>query len=148
MTEPGAGDSPPPPQDLRVRLGLPADAAAVGLARIVVTGAARQAGLDADRVEDLRIAVSECATAAVAAASGPTRVQLAFGVEDGAFVLCVSPAPVLATPLDDDDEQWAVLLVDDLADTVERADGELLLRFSIPDAAPTATAPDRAGAAG
>ncbi|HWB72960.1 MAG TPA: ATP-binding protein [Egibacteraceae bacterium] len=50
-----------------VELRLPADVHYVSLARLVVTAAARQAGMSDDRVEDLKIAVSEATTNAIVA---------------------------------------------------------------------------------
>ncbi|MDP8970687.1 MAG: ATP-binding protein [Actinomycetota bacterium] len=68
-----------------VELRLPADVQYVGLARLVVTAAARQAGMTAERVEDLRIAVSEATTNAIAA-------HRRHG-QDLPVVLCFGPSP-------------------------------------------------------
>lgn len=76
-----------------VELHLPPDVQYVGLARLVVCAAARQAGMNGERVEDLRIAVSEATTNAVVAQghvgqSAP--VVLRFGAtEDGTFEVTV-----------------------------------------------------------
>ena len=48
-----------------VELRVPPDAQYVGLARLVVTTAARQAGMSNDRIEDLKIAVSEATANAI-----------------------------------------------------------------------------------
>src|SRR3712207_2212486 len=50
-----------------VELRVPASAQYVGLARLVVTAAARQAGMTNDRLEDLKIAVSEATANAIQA---------------------------------------------------------------------------------
>lgn len=66
-------------------LCLPADVQYVGLARLVVCAAARIAGMDSDRVEDLRIAVSEATTNAIVAHRRAGRgepVMLRFGTDD------------------------------------------------------------------
>jgi len=50
-----------------VELRLPPDTQLVGLARLVVVSAARTAGLDDERIEDLRLVVSEAITNAMLA---------------------------------------------------------------------------------
>jgi serine/threonine-protein kinase RsbW len=65
-----------------VELRLPPDARYVSLARLVVTSAARQAGMGEARVEDLKVAISEAAANAIAAherARAETAVVLSFG---------------------------------------------------------------------
>ena len=71
-----------------VQLHLPPDVVYVGLARLVVTTAARQSGMDDARVEDLKIAVSEATTNAILAhqrAEADDPVVLCFGAQDGSF---------------------------------------------------------------
>ena len=65
-----------------VELRVPPDVQYVGLARLVVTAAARQAGMTNDRIEDLKIAVSEATANAIqshqrAGEDGP--ISLSFG---------------------------------------------------------------------
>lgn len=65
-----------------VELRIPPDVQYVGLARLVVTAAARQAGMTNDRVEDLKIAVSEATANAIQAhhRAGENRpISLVFG---------------------------------------------------------------------
>lgn len=65
-----------------VELHLPPDVAYVGLARLVVMVAARQAGMLDERLEDLKIAVSEATASAMHAQAGderPLPVVLSFG---------------------------------------------------------------------
>ena len=65
-----------------VELRVPPDVQYVGLARLVVTTAARQAGMSSDRIEDLKIAVSEATANAIAAhqrAGHDEAVSLVFG---------------------------------------------------------------------
>ncbi len=71
---------------LDVELRLPSDVQYVGLARLVVTVAARQAGMVDERVEDLKIAVSEATTNAIVAHqqfSSSSPVILRFGPTSG-----------------------------------------------------------------
>lgn len=49
----------------RVELQLPPEDAKVSLARLVVVTAARHAGMDTERLEDLRLVISEATTNAV-----------------------------------------------------------------------------------
>ena len=77
----------------RVELRLPPDDANVGLVRLVVVTAARQAGMDAERLEDLRLVVSEAATNALLShqrVDSAHPVTVAFEVNDGAFAVTVS----------------------------------------------------------
>jgi serine/threonine-protein kinase RsbW len=70
-----------------VELALPPDTRHVGLARLVVVAAARRAGMDEERIEDLRIAVSEAMTNAMhahLAARSEERVTVRFGPTDNA----------------------------------------------------------------
>ena len=65
-----------------VELRVPPSAQYVGLARLVVTAAARQAGMTNDRLEDLKIAVSEATANAILAheeMGGDRPVVLQFG---------------------------------------------------------------------
>lgn len=78
-----------------VELHLPPDVAHVGLARLVVTSAARQSGMDDGRIEDLKIAVSEATTNAILAhqrVDVATPVVLAFGASDGRFEVTIQDA--------------------------------------------------------
>lgn len=79
----------------QIELRLPADVRNVALARLVVTAAARQSGVDDDRVEDLRIAVSEAVTNAVEAhlrGAVAAPVVLRFGPAGGSFRVTVEDA--------------------------------------------------------
>ena len=69
-----------------VELRVPPDVQYVGLARLVVTTAARQAGMSNDRIEDLKIAVSEATANAITAhqrAGHDEAVTLVFGATGG-----------------------------------------------------------------
>lgn len=89
----------------QVELHLPPDVVYVGLARLVVTAAARQSGMDSARIEDLRIAVSEATTNAILAhqrveVSSP--VVLEFGPRDGQFQVTIQDTgPGFDPPSDD-----------------------------------------------
>ena len=112
-----------------VELRLPADVQYVGLARLVVTVAARQAGMADGRVEDLKIAVSEATTNAINAhrhAEGQAPVVLTFGpVGRDQFSVSIADA-ALDTQIEAGAvEDWApetplgVTLIRGLADDVE-----------------------------
>lgn len=77
-----------------VELQLPPDTQHVGLARLIVVTAARRAGMDEERVEDLRIAVSEATTNAIIAhqrEDSEERVALRFGATDeGEFQVTIA----------------------------------------------------------
>jgi serine/threonine-protein kinase RsbW len=78
-----------------VELRLPPDAALVGLVRLVVIAAARLAGMGGERVEDLKIAVSEAATNAIRAQSrrgSDDPVVIRFGRSGEAFAVTVAGA--------------------------------------------------------
>ncbi|QBI19324.1 ATP-binding protein [Egibacter rhizosphaerae] len=89
-----------------VELRLPPDVAYVGIARLVVTAAARRHGLDDARAEDLKIAVSEATTNAILAHQRVEEEQpivLAFGPEAGQFqVLIRDTGPGFEPPPPDD----------------------------------------------
>jgi serine/threonine-protein kinase RsbW len=76
-----------------VELKLPPDVQYVGLARLVVCAAARQAGMTGDRIEDLRVAVSEATTNAVTVqrrVDADEHVVLRFGQVGGTFEVTVA----------------------------------------------------------
>ncbi len=78
---------------MAIELHLPPALQYVGLARLIVCAAARQAGMNGERVEDLRIAVSEATTNAVIAqrrVDVGQPVVLRFGAERGAFEVTIS----------------------------------------------------------
>ena len=112
-----------------VELRLPADVQYVGLARLVVTVAARQAGMADERVEDLKIAVSEATTNAISAhrhAEGEAPVVLTFGpVGRDQFSVSIADAALDSHVTPGSVEDWAsdtplgVTLIRGLADDVE-----------------------------
>lgn len=95
-----------------VELHLPPDVVYVGLARLVVTTAARQAGMDDERVEDLKIAVSEATTNAMLThqRNGVDQaVVLAFGPHEQLFEVVIQdtgPGFDPPEPLDPDSRDW------------------------------------------
>jgi anti-sigma regulatory factor (Ser/Thr protein kinase) len=130
-----------------VELQLPRDAAYVGLARSIVTAGARLEGMPEERLEDLKIAVSEAAAHAVSAGAvdgGP--LLLAFGTHDGAFeVHILSGLAATGEGLG----EWPVVggmglrLIEGLADEVrfpEASRSQLVLRFTTPAATAGVTA--------
>jgi anti-sigma regulatory factor (Ser/Thr protein kinase) len=75
-----------------VELHLPPDARYVGIARLLMTVAARQAGMDDERVEDLKIAVSEAVTNAILHAfrdRDPGDVLVSGRVDRGRLIIAV-----------------------------------------------------------
>jgi serine/threonine-protein kinase RsbW len=130
-----------------VELQVPPDTRYVGLARLAVCAAARNAGLDQERTEDLRIAVSEATANAILAHQRQNTdrpVCLRFGVADsGAFVVTVAdcgPGFDPGSPRALEERDWTVegglgvTLIRGLADDVEFVRGEGMdvhLRFAI-----------------
>ena len=112
-----------------VELRVPPDVQYVGLARLVVTAAARQAGMTSDRLEDLKIAVSEAATNAIQAhqRAGETQpIVLSFGVRNGShFGVTITDAAPDVAPHSIGARNWTadgglgVTLIRGLADGVE-----------------------------
>lgn len=120
-----------------VELHLPPDVQYVGLARLVVTVAARQAGMADERVEDLKIAVSEATTNAIRAhlqAAQPGPVVLSFGLAPGdtfgVTIVDTGPGFDPLPPEAQDQREWTdesglgVTLIRGLADDVEFVRGE------------------------
>lgn len=120
-----------------VELHLPPDVRYVGLARLVVTVAARQAGMADERVEDLKIAVSEATTNAIKAhrqSAEPRPVVLSFGPtpQDSFGVTIIDtgpgfdPLPPEAQSVRDwtDESGLGVTLIRGLADEVEFVRGK------------------------
>jgi serine/threonine-protein kinase RsbW len=128
-----------------VELLLPPDTQHVGLARLVVVTAARRAGMDEGRVQDLRIAVSEATTNAILAhqrTSSSDRITLRFrDTGAGAFQVTITDAGSQAGPDSvqaSEDGAWpaegglGITLLEGLADEVEFVRGEgaaVQLRF-------------------
>ncbi|MDQ3344609.1 MAG: ATP-binding protein [Actinomycetota bacterium] len=130
-----------------VELRLPPDVAYVGLARLVVTVAARAAGLPGERIEDLKIAVSEAVANAVKShvrhgVSAP--IRLTFGTSNpGFFGVSVTDAGSGFDPTPPDADaarNWAmesglgVTLIRGMADAVDfrRDQGMVVhMRFSL-----------------
>ena len=130
-----------------VELQIPPDTRYVGLARLAVCAVARDAGLDEERTEDLRIAVSEATANAVLAHQRERTedpVCLRFGVaRGGAFEVSVAdcgpgfdPGEQVGTSEYDltDEGGLGVTLIRGLTDDVEfvrDAGMHVHLRFAI-----------------
>jgi len=129
-----------------VELHLPPDVRYVGLARLVVCAAARQSGMSDERIEDLRIAVSEATTNAVIAHQRVQRtlpVVLLFGASTAGFSVTVRDTGAGFEPTGPEDgpsRDWTsehglgVTLIRGLADEVEflRAAGTRVhMRFAV-----------------
>ncbi|MGH3922189.1 MAG: ATP-binding protein [Pseudonocardiaceae bacterium] len=114
----------------KIELQLPAHVQYVGLARLVVTAVARQAGMAAERIEDLKIAVSEATTNAIKSHQRHHREQspvvLQFGpTGNGSFQVTIADAGPGFDPLPTDRERdWTlegglgVMIIRELADDV------------------------------
>lgn len=97
----------------RIQLQVPPDDANVGLARLMVVTAARDAGMTPERLEDLRLVVSEATTNAVIShqrvqSTDPVTVAVDFG-DDGSFEVIVTdhgPGFQPPTPEDVDARDW------------------------------------------
>ena len=77
-----------------VRLDLPARPEYVGVVRLALSSLARYAGLDEERVDELKIAVSEVCTDIVAADAGD-RLTISWSADDGTVRIEVAgPSPV------------------------------------------------------
>ncbi len=69
----------------RVQLELPADTRFLHVVRLTAAGAAAEAGLDAEEVEDVKIAVDELTSVAIAAASPGADLRLRFTAQPGSL---------------------------------------------------------------
>lgn len=71
----------------RVKLELPAENRYLHIVRLTAAGAAVEAGLDAAEVEDVKIAVDELCSLALAATSSATDLLIEFATVDGGLVV-------------------------------------------------------------
>lgn len=121
-------------------LHLPRTVAYVGLVRLVVTSGARLAGLPDERLEDLKIAVSEAAAYAVTAGRDDrTPLVVAFGAHRGAFEVHVLDSSLFSNAkMPEALREWpdegglGLTLMEGLADEVvfpESSGSQLVLRF-------------------
>ena len=110
-----------------VRLELPAQPAFVGVARSVVAAVAGSLdGIDDDRLEDLRVAVSEACTNAIGAhahddAAVGGRVVLRCSVVDDRFEVVIEDSGAGLDPSalpDTDAGGWGLQLIEALVDSV------------------------------
>ena len=130
-----------------VELRVPPDARYVGLVRLVVTTAARQSGMSNDRIEDLKIAVSEATANAMnahASGGGERPVVLQFGPAGvDHFGVTIADAAVVQNTDEDaeaDDREWtaqgglSLTLIRGLADVVDLDGGSstsVHMRFAV-----------------
>ena len=125
-------------------LRIPAQPEYVGLARLVIAQAARQAGVTQDRVQDVKIAVAEALTLAVRAQAErgePAPVDVSFGATDEGFQVVVRGLDTTATAPDDIVDAGPVVLDTQLSftliegfteETSYAADGSsVCLRFAV-----------------
>ncbi|MEM7349212.1 MAG: ATP-binding protein [Acidobacteriota bacterium] len=89
-----------------VNLEVPADSRHLHVVRLTAAGAAAEAGLTAEEVEDVKIAVDELCSVFIAAASSGERIGLRFEAREEALVV------------EADGPDHGELEVDDLARTI------------------------------
>lgn len=102
-------------------LRIPPDPAYVGLARLVVALAARQAGVTDDRVQDVKIAVDEAVANAIRGqmsfgSSAP--IDVTFGATEMGFEVAVRALEGPSTPVDPAAEPGPHLVDPDLSLTI------------------------------
>jgi len=124
-----------------IRLDLPAQPAFVGVARSVVAAVAGSIeGIDDDRLEDLRVAVSEACTNAVAthgANDTEGRVVVRCAQGDGRFEVVIEDSGIGLDPTalpETDAGGWGLQLIEALVDTVtfrQAGDGGTAVELSI-----------------
>jgi serine/threonine-protein kinase RsbW len=125
-------------------LRIPPDPAYVGLARLVVALAARQAGVAAERVQDVKIAVAEAVANAVrtqASLQSSAPIDLSFGVTDVGFEVTVEAQEGPPTPVDPArepgpdlvDPELSFTIIEGLTDkmTHETGNARMCVRFVI-----------------
>ena len=86
-----------------VELSIPPRSVYVGVARLAVSSLARNAGLDEEAVDDLKIAVSEACTNAVEEVKGDDPISITWEEDGGRVVVVIGdrrPAFTDADPLD------------------------------------------------
>lgn len=137
-----------------VELQVPPDAQYVGLARLVVTAAARQAGMSNDRIEDLKIAVSEATANAIHAHQrdgenqpvslvfGPSgKNQFAVTIADAGHVSEEDTAEEIGARNWNSDSGLGVTLIRGLADVVDfEGDGGMSVHMRFDIGSPSASA--------
>ena len=102
-------------------LRIPPDPSYVGLARLVVAQAARQAGVADDRVQDVKIAVAEALANAIrqqAALESSAAIDLTFGATEVGFEVTVMAREGPATHADPATEPGAQLVDPELSFTI------------------------------
>ncbi|HSK97634.1 MAG TPA: ATP-binding protein [Euzebyales bacterium] len=125
-------------------LRIPPDPSYVGLARLVVAQAARQAGVADERVQDVKIAVAEALASAVrqqATLESSAPIDLTFGVTEVGFEVAVMAREGPATPVDPAaepgphlvDPELSLTIIEGLTDkmTHESDDSIVCVRFVV-----------------
>lgn len=110
-----------------VEMSIPAGTAYVGIIRLAIGSLARAAGFDEERIDDIRIAVSEACTNAVLAheeAGSTEAIRVAWNESDGSAVVAVEDRVAAAgdslSPLDS--QGFSTRMVMSLALLQEMAD--------------------------
>lgn len=91
----------------RVTLAVPAATDFLHIVRLTAAGAAAEAGLDAEEVEDVKIAVDELCSVAIAASGGDGLLSLVFVAAEGG--LRVEATIPMAAPMEVDEMGQAIL---------------------------------------
>lgn len=110
-----------------VLVSFPAETANISLARVNAAALAARADLPLDRLEDVRLAVDEAVTQAIAMSSAHSDVECRFLAQPGALDIQVSVATEQGQPPPTDTFGWTILaaLVDSAVATI--ADGTLTI---------------------
>ena len=123
----------------QMRIEVPARSVYVGVVRLALAALARQAGFDEDRVEDLRIAVSEaCANAVLADDDERANIAVTWREEDDRVVVEVLDAGAAEPPATGDAESdrldMSVALMRSLVDECSfehRPEGGITTRLAL-----------------
>lgn len=91
----------------RIRLDVPAAARFLHVVRLTAAGAGAEAGLDAEEIEDIKIAVDELCSVAIAASNEDQVLSLAFVAAEGE--LRVEATIPTSGPLDVDEMGQAII---------------------------------------
>jgi len=99
-------------------LRLPADESLIHIARLTASGVAARAGLTIDRLEDLKLAVSEALIDRLETRAGVRWVQVAFSLSDAALVVEVVGDESEGGGDPGDESSYALALMESVVDEV------------------------------
>ena len=119
-----------------VTLEIPADTAYVSVARSVAAAMSARADLTIDQLEDVRLAVDEALTQAIADAAPASTIRIAGTVQGQELAITVESASVSGRTPSTSTFSWVVMhaLVDEASAAVDG--GRLILALRITGAVP------------